>query len=315
MAFFVFSISGGWRRRKRVFGGGFFLNRVVDGVLAMAPKAAAEKKPTAAEKASMKKAPAEKKPKAEKKLPKDASVAGADKKEEAQEIGGDLQDLHIQGLFFLQMVLTDQVSSMSQNLGKPVCIVSSHFVSPYPVNMLSGKKLLTLSDGNFGVTDVNGNLMFKVRGKLLSIHGKRLLVDVVGNRIVTFQKKLISGHKRWQCFRGDSTNPRDHVFTAKQSSRTQFKTSLDVFLASNRRQDVADFKVKGNWFEKRCVVYAGETTTIIAEMNKKQIVQGIAFGIGTYTITVYPNVDYAFVVALMAILNEINNGKYEDDEI
>ncbi|KAI3736179.1 hypothetical protein L6452_15716 [Arctium lappa] len=63
----------------------------------MAPKAAAEKKPTATEKAR-----AKKKPKVEKKLPKDASVAGADKKEEeAQEIGGDLQDLHIQGLFFL----------------------------------------------------------------------------------------------------------------------------------------------------------------------------------------------------------------------
>ncbi|KAI3736394.1 hypothetical protein L6452_15933 [Arctium lappa] len=65
--------------------------------IAIAPKAAAEKKPAAVEKA-----PAEKKPKVEKKLPKDASVAGADKKEEeAQEIGGDLQDLHIQGLFFL----------------------------------------------------------------------------------------------------------------------------------------------------------------------------------------------------------------------
>ncbi|KVH88252.1 protein LURP-one-related 15-like [Cynara cardunculus var. scolymus] len=203
---------------------------------------------------------------------------------------------------------------MSQTQVKPVCVVSSQFVSPYPIDMLNGKKLLTLSDGNFGVTDINGNLMFKVRGKLLSFHGKRLLVDVVGNRIVTFQKKLIGGRKRWQCFRGDSTDPRDHVFTAKQSSRTQFKTSLDVFLASNRRQDVADFKVKGNWFERRCAVYAGETTTIIAEMNKKQTVESIAFGIDTYTITVYPNVDHAFIVALMAILNEINDDKSDDDE-
>ncbi|KAI3769821.1 hypothetical protein L6452_00934 [Arctium lappa] len=64
---------------------------------AMAPKAAVEKKPAAVDKA-----PAKKKPKAEKKLSKDASVDGADKKEEeAQEIGGDLQYLHIQGVFFL----------------------------------------------------------------------------------------------------------------------------------------------------------------------------------------------------------------------
>lgn len=63
---------------------------------------------------------------------------------------------------------------------------------PNPILMLSGKKLLTLSDGNFGVTDVNGNLMFKLKGKLLSVHGKRLLVDADGNRILTLQKKVIN---------------------------------------------------------------------------------------------------------------------------
>ncbi|XP_076922195.1 protein LURP-one-related 10-like [Bidens hawaiensis] len=200
-----------------------------------------------------------------------------------------------------------------QQLGKPICVVGPQFVAPNPIQMLSGKKLLTLCDGNFGVTDVDGNLMFKLKGKLLSVHGKRMLVDAAGNRILTLQKKLTSARKRWQCFRGDSTNPRDHVFSAKQVNRTQFKTSLDVYLASNRNQDVVDFTVKGNWFEKRCTVYAGESTTVIAELNKKQNAQFMAFGVDTYAITVYPNVDYAFVVALMAILNEINDDKDCDD--
>lgn len=60
---------------------------------------------------------------------------------------------------------------------------------------------------------------------------------------------------------------REHLFTAKQSNGAQFKTSLDVFLAFNRNQDVADFKVKGNWFEKRCIVFVGESTTAIAEVT------------------------------------------------
>ncbi|MFS7976684.1 putative tubby-like protein [Helianthus anomalus] len=205
-------------------------------------------------------------------------------------------------------------SGSPQQLSKPLCVVSPEFVSPNPIHMLSGKKLLALSDGNFGVTDVNGNLMFKLKGKLLSVHGKRLLVDGAGNRILTLQKRLTSARKRWQCFRGDSTNPRDHVFSAKQVNRTQFKTSLDVFLASNRNQDVADFTVKGNWFEKRCTVYVGETTTVIAEINKKQDAHFMAFGVDNYTITVYPSVDYVFVVALIAILNEINDDKDDDDE-
>ncbi|KAI7745089.1 hypothetical protein M8C21_017789 [Ambrosia artemisiifolia] len=208
-----------------------------------------------------------------------------------------------------------EVSSGSpQQLSKPICVVSHQFVSPNPIHMLSGKKLLALSDGNFGVTDVNGNLMFKLKGKLLSVRGRRLLVDGAGNRILTLHKKLTSARKRWQCYRGDSTDPRDHVFSAKQVNRTQFKTSLDVFLASNRTQDVADFTVKGNWFEKRCTIYVGESTTIIAEINKKQTNQLMAFGVDNYTITVYPNVDYVFVVALTAILNEINDEKDDDEK-
>ncbi|KAI3507307.1 hypothetical protein L1887_22249 [Cichorium endivia] len=203
---------------------------------------------------------------------------------------------------------------LPQQLGKPICVVSPQFVLPHPVDLVSGKKLLTLSDGNFGLTDVNGNLMFKVKKKLLNVHGKRLLVDATGNRILTFQKKLTSARKRWQCFRGDSTDPRDHVFTAKQSNRTQFRTSLEVYLASNRNQDVSDFHVKGNWFEKCCTVYAGESTTVIAEINKKKNVQSTMFGVDAYNVTVYPNVDYAFVVALTAILNEINDEKSNDDD-
>lgn len=90
------------------------------------------------------------------------------------------------------MGYSEQSSFLPQHLSNSICIVSPQFVSPYPIDMLGGKKLLTLSDGKFGVTDVNGNMMFKVRGKLLSVHGKRLLVDAVGNRIVTLQKKVIA---------------------------------------------------------------------------------------------------------------------------
>lgn len=69
-----------------------------------------------------------------------------------------------------------------------ICVVSPQFVASHYLDMLSGKKD---SDGSCGVTDVNGNLMFKVKRKLLSVHGKRLFVDAVGNRILTFQKKVI----------------------------------------------------------------------------------------------------------------------------
>lgn len=49
---------------------------------------------------------------------------------------------------------------------------------------------MTLSEGNFGVTDVNGNIMFRVKGKLFSLHDRRVLYDAAGNPLITFQQKV-----------------------------------------------------------------------------------------------------------------------------
>ncbi|KAI3677710.1 hypothetical protein L6452_36976 [Arctium lappa] len=193
-----------------------------------------------------------------------------------------------------------------------LAIVSPHFLAPYPIDLTIVKKLLTLSDGNFAVADLNGNVIFKVKGKHISLRDRRLLLDAAGNPILSFQKKLLSIHNRWVVFRGDSSDTKDIIFSAKQSSLIQFKTSLDVFLGFNEKEDVCDFKVKGSWFDRSCTIYARDGTTIVAQMHKKHTVQSIAFGKDTFAVTVYPNVDYAFVVALVVILHEINEEKKND---
>jgi len=44
-------------------------------------------------------------------------------------------------------------------------------------------------------------------------------------------------------------------------------------------------------------------------MHKKHTAQSIAFGKDNFMVTVYPNTDYAFIVALILILDEINQDK------
>ncbi|KAK6266375.1 hypothetical protein QUC31_017212 [Theobroma cacao] len=75
----------------------------------------------------------------------------------------------------------------------------------------------------------------------------------------------MSSHDKWQAFTGDSTESSDLIFTVKQSSMFQLKTKLDVFLANNTKEDVCDFKIKGSWSERSCVIYAGESSTIVAQ--------------------------------------------------
>ncbi|KAG5582765.1 hypothetical protein H5410_053392 [Solanum commersonii] len=175
-----------------------------------------------------------------------------------------------------------------------VAIINPQFCAPYPVDLNVVRKLMTWSEGAFGVTDVNGNIVFKVKGKFFSLRDRRILLDAAGNSLVTFQQKMLSAHRRWQC---------------KKSSLLQFKTKLDVFLAHNTAEDVCDFRIEGSWLERSCVIYAGNSSTIIAQMHRKHTAQSILLGKDNFGVTVYPNVDYAFVVALIVILEEINEDR------
>ncbi|XP_045793243.1 protein LURP-one-related 10-like [Trifolium pratense] len=189
----------------------------------------------------------------------------------------------------------------------PTTIIGPQYCAPYHLDLAVVKKVLTISDGNFAVTDVNGNIIFKVKGSFLTLRDRRVLVDAAGYPITTLRRKIATMHDTWKAYRGESTNSKDLIFTLKRSSLIQFKTKLDVFLASNKKQDVCDFKVKGSWFQRSCTVYAGESNNIVAQMHKKHTVKNILIGKDHYMVTVYPNVDYAFIVALIVILDEIND--------
>ena len=79
--------------------------------------------------------------------------------------------------------------------------------------------------------------------------------------------QILTAHRRWKVFRGDASDDKNLLFSVKKSSLIQFKTKLDVFLASNTKEDVCDFKIEGSWFERSCTVYAGDSSTIVAQVH------------------------------------------------
>ncbi|AAF23190.1 hypothetical protein [Arabidopsis thaliana] len=159
-----------------------------------------------------------------------------------------------------------------------MAIVSPNFCAPYPIELGIVRKVMTLTDGNFAVTDVNGNLLFKVKEPLFSISDKRILLDAYDTPILTLRE-----------------NPK-----------------LDIFLAHNKEMKICDFHVKGSWIDRSCVVYAGKSDAIVAQMHKKHTAQSILIGKSNFSVTVYPNVDFAFIVSLIVILDDINREDSED---
>ena len=122
------------------------------------------------------------------------------------------------------------------------------------------------------------------------------------------------------------------------------KPKLDVFLAHNKEMKECDFHVKGSWIDRSSVIYAGKSDVIVAQviiiffdylsqkskpnrgsysyivwsinfcyqMHKKHTAQSILIGKSNFSVTVYPNVDYAFIVSLIVILDDINREDSED---
>lgn len=44
-------------------------------------------------------------------------------------------------------------------------------------------------------------------------------------------------------------------------------------------------------------------------MHKKHTVQSILIGKDNFAVTIYPNIDHAFIIALIVILDEINKAR------
>ncbi|CAH2053827.1 unnamed protein product [Thlaspi arvense] len=185
-------------------------------------------------------------------------------------------------------------------------IVDQRFCAPYPVDITIVRKMMKLKAGNFVITDVNGDMLFKVKDPVFGLHDKRILLDGSASPVLNMREKIVSLHQRWRVFRGVSKEQKDLLYTVKRSSMIQFETKLDVFLSHNKEEERCDFRVKGTWSQSSCVIYVGESDTIVAEMNKNDTLQSVLFGKDNISVTVYPNVDYAFIASLIVILYDVN---------
>ncbi|KAG6620956.1 hypothetical protein I3842_Q048500 [Carya illinoinensis] len=196
----------------------------------------------------------------------------------------------------------------------PLPVISTQYCTPHPVNLAVVKKVMTISGGGFVVTDTNNTVIFKVKGKLTTLHDQRVLLDAAGKPIITLREKIMTAHHRWNVYRGKSTEPSDLIFTVKRSSMIQLKAKLHVFLANNTEEKVCDFMVEGSWAEKTCIVYTGDRTKILAKMEKETTIGSILIGKDKYLVTVQPNVDHAFMVALIKEEEEEEDIKEDENE-
>uniref|UniRef100_A0A6N2KG36 Protein LURP-one-related 15 n=1 Tax=Salix viminalis TaxID=40686 RepID=A0A6N2KG36_SALVM len=188
----------------------------------------------------------------------------------------------------------------------PVVVIGPQYLAQYPVELAVSTKLWTLGENDFKVSDINGTVIFHVTKKLLSLNDRRFLKDAAGNTLVNLKRKIMSLHQTWEVYRGESDEEKDKLFTVEKSKLFQLKTELDVFLANHNEGELPDFKVRGEFGESACSVLLGDSNTVLAQMHKRHSLASAILNPNSLGMIVYPNVDYAFIVALVVILGRIN---------
>lgn len=76
--------------------------------------------------------------------------------------------------------------------------------------------------------------------------------------------QILTAHNRWNAYKGDSSDPKDLLFTCKASHLIQFVTKVDVFLPNNNEAaECADVKLRPS--DLGFTIYAGDS--IIAQVR------------------------------------------------
>ncbi|XP_071722274.1 protein LURP-one-related 15-like [Rutidosis leptorrhynchoides] len=195
---------------------------------------------------------------------------------------------------------------MAQFASSSVCVIGSKFMAPYPFDIIVDPN----SGGNLVITDINHKILLKVKPRDTTLHHQRVLLYPDGTPIVKLRDKILSQHNRWKVFMGDTTASSKLIFSTKQPNIIQFKTSLEVFLTNKTsKANVCDFKIKGSWSKRKCTISMGHSnsSTIIAQMHKIEKSKNEKFDKDKFMVTIYPNVDYAFVTALITIVDAMKS--------
>ncbi|XP_014497478.1 protein LURP-one-related 15-like [Vigna radiata var. radiata] len=177
-----------------------------------------------------------------------------------------------------------------------VSVINPSYCVPHPVSIqINTEKGVAYNEKD--------DRLFYINDILFSLHDRRVLYDYSNKPIVTFYNK---SSKVCKVFKGESSDSSQFLFRVKKMKKSSTIpsgiTKLNVFLANNQDEEKSDFRVIIYESKRSCSVYAGESSTIVAQMENN----------GGFNVMVNPNVDYAFIVALLMIVKDTESSYTEE---
>ncbi|KAJ1687291.1 hypothetical protein LUZ63_018681 [Rhynchospora breviuscula] len=188
-------------------------------------------------------------------------------------------------------------------------IVSKIFCSTLQVVLFVRKRPHLINGGGFVVMDGNQRVVFRVEGcGILGVNGELIVRDGDGTAVLFIRKKggvvqALSIHNWWRSYLMDYGAPSKPVFSLHEPklSLAIINAPIRITVESKGRKNNWDFEVIGSFTDRACTV-KDRKGNIVAQVGAREMVAKKEF----YHVVVQPGYDQAFVVGVLAILDNIN---------
>uniref|UniRef100_A0A1J3IJT1 Protein LURP-one-related 9 n=1 Tax=Noccaea caerulescens TaxID=107243 RepID=A0A1J3IJT1_NOCCA len=196
-----------------------------------------------------------------------------------------------------------------------VSVVGEMFCNPYTTELVVRRRRESLKRDRYDVFDLSDNLIFTVDGGIWNIRRKRVLRDATGTPLLSMRTKgLVTMRYKWEVYKGESTEVEDILFSAREPNLLSFKTLLDVSLPPQQPSittDISsvepDFRTSGRYIGSSFKLFEPIHNTLLAEVVHDFSWRGLITGNYSFKVRVNPYVDFAFVVALLVIVDDTSN--------
>ncbi|KAF7816196.1 protein LURP-one-related 7 isoform X1 [Senna tora] len=181
---------------------------------------------------------------------------------------------------------------------------------PYPVvggdlrisyDLFGSKKHLGVTRGDLAFADSSDAIVFRVKrySPKSSPPNKKVLLDAAtGNALLSIHR---DHDGFWECYKGDSNEDKDLVFTVHRSRKTFTRVELQVFLVGETSEgSTSNFRVTGCPFQRSCKIFRGNDvlaqTCLMYKLNQTFVSRS------KFRLTIFPGFsNQALIVALVVI--------------
>lgn len=176
------------------------------------------------------------------------------------------------------------------------------FYSPHQVTLQMKEKVFSLTGDDFTVSTVEGQSVCKCKGKMLSLHNKKVFTDLAGQEIFELKNKTLALFKSFT-----AKSPAGHDFEVKGHFSVGKSHSTCVFKNFSSNEEV-ELEIRGDWLDRSARIEFGGRP--VAHISRSFFNVREMFGDKqTYFVSVAANVDLSMIAALCVCLDEKENEK------